>query len=150
MPRGGKREGAGRKALPYRIKLEIGFWCEDQWRRTMKAKAFERHRARPKGRKIAGLQADAWVAGRRVLALFVQAPKHLIDRALAPISKNIQALDRYRSEPVRKVKGARAAILKLAAQKFNVAPTSAGDYWKMARATEVRLKKLRDRRGAPK
>lgn len=150
MPRGGKKEGAGRKALPYLTKLEIGFWCEDQWRRTMKAKTVERLRARPEVRKIAHLQAAARVAGSRVLARFVQAPKHVFDRALAPISKKIQAIGRCHSEPERKVKGARASILKLAAQKFNVAPTSAGDYWKMARATEVSLKKLPDRRGAPK
>ena len=145
MPRGGKREGAGRPGLSPRKRLLIGIWCVWRLERRQKQEALDRFKARGKSMRVALVQDETVKEVNRLRKSHLEPPAKEINRVVAPRSKRIDNIlfDKILDRPVRlhslpfSLKGHRDAILKEAAKEFGVSPFTVDKCWK----SYVRLKK---------
>jgi hypothetical protein len=142
MSRGGKRDKAGRKPVDYWHKMRVGAFCEECFRRKQEAERWERVEACPDTQAKRQHQEKARRIAERVISRFGgRVPDKIWGRELAVPNAEIVKRGHVGAAPIQRPKGIRTAILKRAAQKFDITEDQADKYWNFFRRMERRLER---------
>jgi hypothetical protein len=121
---GGRREGAGRKPVNYWHKMKVGGFCEECFREIQEEERWARVEARPDTQAKRRHQREVQKIGaslRRALRnMPIEAAEKLLNRHIGKQQRAITNFGRVGTAPTRRPKGIRTAILKKAAQKFDI------------------------------
>ena len=131
--RGGSRPGAGRKALHPKIRQRVGAICEEAFRVLATAQAARRME---EGSRRKRLRAELVKLESKRRRFKGNAPAWEIEK----VSKAVDRIGRYFSEPIRRPKGHRAAIVAKTAREHGLTERMVTRCWVEHRA---RLKRLR-------
>ena len=144
MSRGGNRPGAGRKPIPWVVRMQIGMFCESRLLKIVELQTLARHDARAVVKKIRKQQSIALGILQRARGQVNTHPHALaaaIDALVKPAAE-IKRLGRVHELPTRRPKGFRSQILKEAVRefgKFGVTADIADTCWKRWRELQRKL-----------